>query len=247
MGFLRALWDGAKRVAGRAIEAVGSVIPGPLGDKFEEIGRDMQYPKSYYDSDDATISETETVNITAECKKVCEEATKQADPVINEIINEGKRILQKVWDDFSRSVPTEERDATIIATCFSGLKQEYRDFIAQRISLDNEDFLKAAKIKSQTEREQAIQQYVKNVFQDVSQFVLDRANKEKNNAIQKMLDILEKHLKSQEEEMQIREETLRRLEENRDDAESIISNLTEQIVHISYLKCIRSVARSKVE
>lgn len=243
--FICSVGSSIKSAAGRVVEAVGSVIPGRLGDKIEEIGWNMQYPSSHYDSGTATVSET--VDITAECKKACEEATDQAEPVINEIINEGKKMLREVWDDVSKNVPVEERDATIVATCFSGLKQEYRDFIAQKISLNNEDFLKAVKIVNRAKREQAIQQYVKTVFQSVSQFILNRANTEKDRAVQKMLAILENHLKSQEEEIQLREEALRGLEENQDNAESIVRNLTNQIVNISYLKCIRSIARSKLE
>lgn len=245
LSFVRSVGSAIKRTAGRAVEAIGSVIPGRLGDKLEDIGRNMQYPKSYYDAGTATVAET--VDITSECKKACEEATKQAAPVIEEIIGEGEKILKKVWNDFCRNVPMEERDEAIVATCFSGLKQEYRDFIARKISLDNENFLKAAKIRDRTERERAIQQYVKEVLRSVSQFVMERANRQKDKAIQKMLAILEEHFKSQKEEMQIREEALRGLEENQDDTESIIRSLTNQIVHISCLKCIRSIARSSVE
>lgn len=41
----KAIKSGAKRLAGKALEVVGEKIPGPIGDKLQDIGWDLQYGK----------------------------------------------------------------------------------------------------------------------------------------------------------------------------------------------------------
>ncbi len=236
MGFFS--W--VREKAGRALEWVGEKIPGRIGDKLEEVGRNMQYPRSHYDSSSSTVSET--VDITAECKKACEEATEKAAPIIDEAIAQGQMMLQEAWDIYAANMPPEEIDPAIKAECFAGLKKEYRDHIAQAISLDNDAFLKIVKITSRKEREPAIQKYVEEVIKKAGNLFIDRVNEQKNLTIQKMLDALETQLKEREDDIALRQETLRVLVENQDDPDVIAKSVTDQIVQISYLTCIRSTA-----
>lgn len=86
----KAIKSGAKRLAGKALEVVGEKIPGPIGDKLQDIGWDLQYGKTGLS---ASSSLQETFDAAAECLKNCNAAMDKAAPLIHEIVEIAKNVL----------------------------------------------------------------------------------------------------------------------------------------------------------
>lgn len=228
----------AKKAVGKVVEFAGDHLPGRMGDKLSEIGFNMQYPTTAYDS--STATSTETVDFAKECKKASDSAIEQASPIIEEMIQWGKRELDKAQDSFQAVMPSEKMDAATIASCFNGVKDDYQDFIAHEISSDNEQFSKIVKIATRIEREEKIKEYVKEVAKTAS----DRTEKEiirrKNEALQKMIDTVEKYLQMQIENLRKEQEELHELQERQGDTNYLAERCGKQIVEIAFLECIRS-------
>ena len=135
----KAIKSGAKRLAGKALEVVGEKIPGPIGDKLQDIGWDLQYGKTGLS---ASSSLQETFDAAAECLKNCNAAMDKAAPLIHEIVEIAKKRVDDCNFELISLIPEEQQSAVGYHApddLFANIENEYRQYIGSKISLDNKE------------------------------------------------------------------------------------------------------------
>lgn len=114
--------------------------------------------------------------------------------------------------------------------------------IAERVSTDNDEFLKCLKIEDDKARKAECHAYVEktvnSVIQQTGKCIVEKTRK----IIQIMLTEVEEYMRRQSAQLQEKYQELNDLQEQKDDPEFIERRLSRTYSDIGYLSCILSAS-----
>lgn len=241
------LFSMLKSIAGKALEVVGEKIPGPIGDKLQDIGWDLQYGKTGLS---ASSSLQETFDAAAECLKNCNAAMDKAAPLIHEIVEIAKKRVDDCNFELISLIPEEQQSAVGYHApddLFANIENEYRQYIGSKISLDNKEYKEKLAIKVDSERQKTCSAYADQVLKEAVKRTETAVHAETNRAVDAMITALEEYANVQETQAKHSQELLDGLKAKAENPDFIVNQSWKKIIDIAYIENIRSLAYESIQ
>ena len=251
MGFLntfKKIVSAPRMVVASVVKGIGqlaqNVNASPIliaGWAIEEFG-ELITPECYK-RESATVNST--INVGEDCKKYFNLAKETLNPKLEQYCGKEKNRINECKEQIQLLVPDTvflRIKAQIPQNPYDEACKACWDMIAERVSTDNDEFLKCLKIEDDKARKAECHAYVvktvNSVIQQTGKCIVEKTRE----IIQLMLTEVEEYMRRQSTQLQEKYQELNDLQEQKDDPEFIVRRLSRTYSDIGYLSCILSTS-----
>lgn len=239
-----AIKSGAQKVihgAGRVVEKFGEITH--IG-AIEDAGFNMRFfefkSKDRYDS----ISTASIIDYNRECENVVNEAMSQSAPWESKIIDEFKNKIDAMEEELNDALPTEEIrkiDSLDTKGFEDEIKNVIKDYVSDRISLNNEEFEKIIKIAGRESRQEKIKNYIEKTLNGASEKAKAKCLEKQYAIFSDMYNALEEYFSIQRNFLDEHKENLKQIEMHKNDSEYKRKEAIRIVSDIANMSCIRTL------
>ena len=208
---------------------------------IEEFG-DLITPECYK-RESATVNAT--INVGENCKQYFNLAKETLNPKLEQYCGREKNRINDCKEQIQWLVPDAvflRIKAQIPQNPYDEACKACWDMIAERVSTDNDEFLKCLKIEDDKARKAECHAYVEKTVNSVIQQTGKCIVEKTREIIQLMLTEVEEYMRRQSTQLQEKYQELNDLQEQKDDPEFIERRLSRTYSDIGYLSCILSTS-----